>query len=130
MPRLGGAAVAAPSRAHYRQPPNSPCAPRAPALPSLTRALHAVRHSSVRAHSEVPGEGVAATQLYRPGFFLADGAGVGKGRQIAALIAEHWRTGGRRVLWLSVSTDLQVGCRKAATAAVTALTWSWPALCI
>eukprot|EP00873_Tetraselmis_striata_P036348 jgi/Tetstr1/456612/TSEL_043315.t1 len=77
---------------------------------------HYVRHSSVRAHSEVPGEGVAATQLYRPGFFLADGAGVGKGRQIAALIAEHWRTGGRRVLWLSVSTDLQEDAKRDVTA--------------
>ncbi|KAK9815574.1 hypothetical protein WJX72_006088 [[Myrmecia] bisecta] len=43
----------------------------------------------------------------RAGFFLGDGAGVGKGRQIAALIKEHWRTGGRRALWVSVSNDLK-----------------------
>ena len=33
----------------------------------------------------------------RPGFFLGDGAGVGKGRQIAGLIKEFWLCGGRRV---------------------------------
>ncbi|KAK9864646.1 hypothetical protein WJX84_000197 [Apatococcus fuscideae] len=42
------------------------------------------------------------------GFFLGDGAGVGKGRQIAALILEHWRAGRtKRVLWVSVSNDLR-----------------------
>ena len=77
----------------------------------------------------------------RAGFFLGDGAGVGKGkiqmkrprpcrtlviffllfhficsltftiiligRQIAANILEHYRTGGMKVLWVSVSTDLR-----------------------
>lgn len=41
------------------------------------------------------------------GFFLGDGAGVGKGRQIAALILEQQRTGGKRALWVSVSNDLR-----------------------
>ena len=44
----------------------------------------------------------------RYGFFLGDGAGVGKGRQIAANIVEHVRTGGGRVLWVSVSADLRL----------------------
>ena len=44
----------------------------------------------------------------RQGFFLGDGAGVGKGRQIAANIIEHWRQGRRRILWVSVSQDLKV----------------------
>ena len=35
------------------------------------------------------------------------GAGVGKGRQIAALIKQHWAEGGRRALWVSVSADLR-----------------------
>lgn len=42
------------------------------------------------------------------GFFLGDGAGVGKGRQIAALILEHNLTGGKRCLWVSTSTDLRL----------------------
>ena len=33
----------------------------------------------------------------RPGFFLGDGAGVGKGRQIGGLIKDFWAAGGRRV---------------------------------
>jgi len=43
----------------------------------------------------------------RAGFFLGDGAGVGKGRQIAGLVYEHRRKGGRRVLWVSTSADLK-----------------------
>jgi hypothetical protein len=46
---------------------------------------------------------------HRAGFFLGDGAGVGKGRQAAGLIYEHHRCGGRRVLWISVSNDLKAG---------------------
>ena len=44
----------------------------------------------------------------RAGFFLGDGAGVGKGRQLAGLAYEHWRTGGKRIVWLSVSSDLRI----------------------
>lgn len=43
----------------------------------------------------------------RAGFFLGDGAGVGKGRQIAAMIKEEHKRGGTRTLWLSVSNDLR-----------------------
>eukprot|EP00877_Chromochloris_zofingiensis_P004683 jgi/Chrzof1/14215/Cz08g29230.t1 len=48
----------------------------------------------------------------RAGFFLGDGAGVGKGRQIAALIKEFWATGGSRVLWVSTSSDLRYDARR------------------
>ncbi|GIM01409.1 hypothetical protein Vretimale_6229 [Volvox reticuliferus] len=48
----------------------------------------------------------------RAGFFLGDGAGVGKGRQIAAVIKEFWATGGRRVLWVSTSNDLRYDARR------------------
>ena len=37
---------------------------------------------------------------HRSGFFLGDGAGVGKGRQIAGLVYEHYRSSGRRALWV------------------------------
>ncbi|GAQ77984.1 protein with Helicase_C domain [Klebsormidium nitens] len=45
----------------------------------------------------------------RQGYFIGDGAGVGKGRQIAAIIAEYMRIVGPsgRVLWTSTSTDLK-----------------------
>jgi P-loop containing NTP hydrolase pore-1 len=46
------------------------------------------------------------------GFFLGDGAGVGKGRQIAAVIKEMWRRGTRRILWLSHNNDLREDARR------------------
>lgn len=48
----------------------------------------------------------------RAGFFLGDGAGVGKGRQIAALIRDFWSGGGRRILWISVSNDLRLDAQR------------------
>ena len=42
----------------------------------------------------------------RAGFFLGDGAGVGKGRQIAAVILDNVARGRRRHLWVSASADL------------------------
>ena len=48
----------------------------------------------------------------RMGFMLGDGAGVGKGRQIAGAAYEHWRTGGRRVLWVSVNSDLRIDAQR------------------
>lgn len=48
----------------------------------------------------------------RAGFFIADGAGVGKGRQIAAIILDNYARGRRRHVWLSISTDLYLdACR-------------------
>lgn len=43
---------------------------------------------------------------YVRGFFIGDGAGVGKGREVAAIIAEQYLRGNRRHLWFSVSNDL------------------------
>ncbi|CAK9271564.1 unnamed protein product [Sphagnum jensenii] len=43
----------------------------------------------------------------RAGFFLGDGAGVGKGRTIAGLIWENWQLGRVKSLWLSVGSDLK-----------------------
>jgi hypothetical protein len=42
----------------------------------------------------------------RRGFFLGDGAGVGKGRQQAAVILHNLNHGRRRAAWFSVSADL------------------------
>ncbi|EIE19331.1 hypothetical protein COCSUDRAFT_19644, partial [Coccomyxa subellipsoidea C-169] len=42
----------------------------------------------------------------RAGFFIGDGAGVGKGRQIAGIILDNYVRGRRRAVWLSTSTDL------------------------
>eukprot|EP00878_Enallax_costatus_P032695 GHUV01035950.1.p1 GENE.GHUV01035950.1~~GHUV01035950.1.p1 ORF type:complete len:643 (+),score=180.98 GHUV01035950.1:954-2882(+) len=44
----------------------------------------------------------------RAGFFIGDGAGVGKGRQIAGVILDNYARGRRRHIWLSTSSDLHV----------------------
>jgi hypothetical protein len=42
----------------------------------------------------------------RQGLLLGDGAGVGKGRQLAALIVENFLRGRKKAVWVSVSNDL------------------------
>lgn len=42
----------------------------------------------------------------RAGFFIGDGAGVGKGRQIAGIVLDNFARGRRRAVWLSTSSDL------------------------
>lgn len=48
----------------------------------------------------------------RGGFFLGDGAGVGKGRTIAGLLMENWLLGRRKSLWISASADLAFDARR------------------
>ncbi|KAJ3693490.1 hypothetical protein LUZ60_008970 [Juncus effusus] len=48
----------------------------------------------------------------RAGFFVGDGAGVGKGRTIAGLIWENWQHGRHRALWISVGSDLKYDARR------------------
>lgn len=43
---------------------------------------------------------------FRRGFFIGDGTGCGKGRQIAAIIMNNWLGGNRRALWISKSDSL------------------------
>jgi len=46
------------------------------------------------------------------GFFLGDGAGVGKGRQLAGIIYENWLNGRKKHIWLSASSDLSFDARR------------------
>ena len=48
----------------------------------------------------------------RKGFFLGDGAGVGKGRQLAAIILENWLLKRRKHIWISAHNDLQFDARR------------------
>ena len=48
----------------------------------------------------------------RSGFFMGDGAGVGKGRQQAAVVVHNFLHGRRRALWLSVGADLVDDARR------------------
>ncbi|XP_072081067.1 protein FORGETTER 1 [Arachis hypogaea] len=48
----------------------------------------------------------------RAGFFIGDGAGVGKGRSVAGLIWENWQQGREKALWISVGSDLKFDARR------------------
>jgi len=43
---------------------------------------------------------------FRRGWFLGDGTGTGKGRQVAGIILDNWLKGRRRALWISKSDKL------------------------
>ena len=52
---------------------------------------------------------------HRAGFFIGDGTGVGKGRELAAIVWDNWRrsaTKGRRSVWFTCNTDLAVDARR------------------
>ena len=42
----------------------------------------------------------------RMGYFIGDGTGVGKGRQLAAIIMDNWNRGRKKALWVSIKSDL------------------------
>lgn len=66
---------------------------------------------------DIPGlfkpfeEGLSLTpdevgSAYRTGFFLGDGTGAGKGRQVAAIILDQWLRGRRKHIWISKTETL------------------------
>lgn len=53
---------------------------------------------------------------YRTGFFLGDGTGAGKGRQVAAVFLDQWLRGRRRHVWISKTETLLEDARRDWTA--------------
>ncbi|MER9300267.1 strawberry notch family protein [Mesorhizobium sp. M0621] len=51
-------------------------------------------------------EGAANAVRFRRGWFLGDGTGCGKGRQVAGIILDNWLRGRRRAIWISKSDKL------------------------
>jgi predicted RNA methylase len=45
-------------------------------------------------------EGAENAMRFRRGWFLGDGTGCGKGRQVAAVILDNWLQGRRRAIWI------------------------------
>ncbi|MFX8125919.1 strawberry notch-like NTP hydrolase domain-containing protein, partial [Acinetobacter baumannii] len=43
---------------------------------------------------------------FRRGWFLGDGTGAGKGRQVAGILLDNWFKGRRRAIWVSKSDKL------------------------
>ncbi len=62
------------------------------------------------------GETLSAPVRFRRGWMLGDGTGAGKGRQVAAILLDHWLRGRRRALWLSQSDKLVEDARRDWTA--------------
>ena len=54
----------------------------------------------------------ASGDAYRYGYFLGDGTGAGKGRQVAATIMDQWVRGSRRHVWISKSAALLEDARR------------------
>ncbi|KAJ1450345.1 P-loop containing NTP hydrolase pore-1-domain-containing protein [Pelagophyceae sp. CCMP2097] len=48
----------------------------------------------------------------RSGFFLGDGAGVGKGRQIAAIVLDNVARGRGKHVWFSIASDLRLDAER------------------
>ena len=55
-------------------------------------------------------------RAYRMGYFLGDGTGAGKGRQVAACILDSWLAGRRRNIWISKNEALLEDARRDWTA--------------
>ena len=51
-------------------------------------------------------------RAYRKGYFLGDGTGAGKGRQIAACILDNWLAGRRQAIWVSKNESLLEDARR------------------
>jgi hypothetical protein len=49
---------------------------------------------------------------FRRGYFLGDGTGVGKGRQVAAILLDNWLQGRHQAVWISKSDKLLEDARR------------------
>ena len=69
-------------------------------------------------HSEIQGQLEAAQDddedkfKLRRGWFLGDGTGCGKGRQVAGIILDNWLHGRKRAVWVSKSDKLLEDARR------------------
>jgi P-loop containing NTP hydrolase pore-1 len=72
--------------------------------PSWPRCTTDGRRSSPSAYAKA---GDAETAIrFRRGWFLGDGTGAGKGRQVAGILLDNWLKGRRRAVWVSKSDKL------------------------
>ncbi len=58
-------------------------------------------------------EGAENAVCFRRGWFLDDGTGCGKGRQVAGIILDNWIKGRRKAVWISKSDKLIEDARRA-----------------
>jgi len=61
-------------------------------------------------------EGTEGAVQYRRGYFIGDGTGAGKGRQVSGILQDNWLKGRHRHVWLSLSDKLLVDAQRDWTA--------------
>eukprot|EP00955_Chlamydomonas_euryale_P115228 366336-Chlamydomonas_euryale.AAC.19 len=85
-------------------------APQNPSMHANTDGISALQFEAVRLachrHTQTLPNGS------RAGFFLGDGPGVGKGRQVGAMILENFMQGRKKAVWFSASSDLCVDAER------------------
>ena len=92
----------------------------APQLESVIYAghAHACHLKGWFKPSEIAGQLVTAAETdegafrLRKGWFLGDGTGCGKGRQVAGIIVDNWLRGRKRAVWVSKSDKLIEDARR------------------
>ncbi|WP_315783209.1 MULTISPECIES: strawberry notch family protein [unclassified Bradyrhizobium] len=57
-------------------------------------------------HVRAASEDAEGAVRFRRGWFLGDGTGAGKGRQVAGILLDNWLKGRRRAIWVSKSDKL------------------------
>jgi len=58
---------------------------------------------------------------FRRGWFLGDGTGAGKGRQVAGILLDNWLKGRRRAVWISKSDKLIEDAQRIPAALITGI---------
>ena len=102
--------------------PQLPASVIAGGLLSVAQAETLIYAASAHARN-IPGRFVVQDQgctlapseegaLYRMGYFLGDGTGAGKGRQVASVILDRWVRGERRHIWISKNEALLEDARR------------------
>jgi hypothetical protein len=104
------ASVALPAPSYVPQLPAKVIRDRVLSRAQLETLVHALdaTSSDLAGRYRVPERGLELVPdsegaSYRRGFFLGDGTGAGKGRQLASILMDQWLRGYRRHLWISES---------------------------
>ena len=86
------------------EPPGTDYIPNLPKEPIKSGALSSAQLDPIigagQAHSEILPNGE------RRGYFIGDGAGVGKGREIAGILWDNWNRGRKKAVWVSAKWTL------------------------
>jgi hypothetical protein len=70
------------------------------------------RFAPIHQGCDLEAAGDDSGAAYRCGYFLGDGTGAGKGRQVAGVLLDQWLSGNRRHIWLSRNESLLEDARR------------------